>query len=303
MTESAIPWPKKSRELSHALMDSTRWDDFRFRDGDIIIATWAKSGTTWTQQIIGQLVFNGVEGLPVLDMAPWVDMRLAPKEKILELVEAQTHRRFVKTHLPADAMIISPKARYIYLARDGRDALWSWYNHHAITTQEALDTINSNPGNPDPPWTPPTDDIRAYFHNWLDKNGDPMHPFWENVQSWWDIRDLPNVLLLHFNDLKADMEREIRRIAEFLSIYIDATTWPAIVEHCTFDYMKENAPALSPDMNQFFEGGMTNFVFKGNNGRWRDTLTPEDIAKYERFARDNLAPECAHWLATAEMPG
>ncbi len=111
MQETSVIYPKKSRELQDLTMDSTRWDDFKFRDGDIVIGTWAKSGTTWTQQIIGQLIFNGEEGLAVMDLAPWIDFRVAPLEHVLEIVEAQTHRRFVKTHLPADALSISPKSR------------------------------------------------------------------------------------------------------------------------------------------------------------------------------------------------
>jgi len=300
MSDTTITWPTKSREWNDILMDSTIWDDFKFRDGDIVIATWAKSGTTWTQQIVGQLVFNGAEGLPVMDLAPWIDMHLLPTEEILARVEAQTHRRFVKTHLPADALVVSPKAKYIYIARDGRDAVWSWYNHHAILAPEAYELMNNNPAWTGDPWEPPIDDIRQYFHNWLDRDGYPMHPFWENIQTWWNIRNLPNVLLLHFNDMKADMEREIRRIAEFLNIEVDDETWPTIVEHCTFDYMKSNAPALSPEYNHFFDGGLTNFVFKGTNGRWHDTLTAEDIEKYERHASENLTPDCAHWLATGE---
>ena len=283
-------------------MDSTRWDDFKFRDGDIVIGTWAKSGTTWMQQIVGQLVFSGAEDLAVMDLAPWIDLRLMPKDEILGLVEAQTHRRFVKTHLPADALIISPKAQYIYIARDGRDAIWSWYHHHAITTEAAYELINGNPDRPGPPMEPPIDDIRQYFHDWLDKDGFPIHPFWSNIQSWWDIRRLPNVFLMHFNNLKADMAGEIRKVAAFLDIEIDEAVWPSIVEHCTFDYMKEHAPVMSPEYGNFFDGGLKNFVFKGTNGRWHDTLTPEDLQKYERAADENLTPDCAHWLATGELP-
>ena len=47
--------------------------------------------------------------------------------------------------------------------------------------------------------------------------------------------------MLHFEDLRSDMPGQIRRVAEFLGIPIDETTWPAIVEHCTFAYMKTNA--------------------------------------------------------------
>src|SRR5215471_17528400 len=46
---TTVVWPKKTRELQNTLFDSTRWNDFKFRDGHIIVATWGKSGTTWTQ--------------------------------------------------------------------------------------------------------------------------------------------------------------------------------------------------------------------------------------------------------------
>ena len=51
MAETDVIYPKKTRELHNMLMDSTRWDGFNFRDDDIVVDTWAKSGTTWTQQI------------------------------------------------------------------------------------------------------------------------------------------------------------------------------------------------------------------------------------------------------------
>jgi aryl sulfotransferase len=61
-----------AREYQTVVMDSRRWSEFRFREGDIMIGTWAKSGTTWMQQIISQLVFNGAEGLLAIDIAPWL---------------------------------------------------------------------------------------------------------------------------------------------------------------------------------------------------------------------------------------
>lgn len=55
-------WPRKAREIHNHHMDSTVWNGFDFRDDDVIIATWAKSGTTWMQQIVAQLIFRGAEG-------------------------------------------------------------------------------------------------------------------------------------------------------------------------------------------------------------------------------------------------
>ena len=75
------------------------------------------------QQIVAQLIFNGEEDLPVAEMSPWVDLRLPPKEVKMPMIEAQEHRRFLKTHLPVDALVFSPKAKYIYIARDGRDVV------------------------------------------------------------------------------------------------------------------------------------------------------------------------------------
>ncbi len=66
--------------------------------------------------------------------------------------------------------------------------------------------------------------------------------------------------------------------------------------------MKDHADALSPLLKDAFQGGGKSFVYKGTNGRWRDTLTPADIEKYENLASKNLTPECAHWLATGELP-
>ncbi len=30
-----------------------------------------------------------------------------------------------KTHLPVDALVFSPEAKYLYIGRDGRDVIWS----------------------------------------------------------------------------------------------------------------------------------------------------------------------------------
>ena len=95
-----IAWPIKSRELHSHHFDSTIWNDFKFRNDDIIIATYAKSGTTWMQQIVAQMLFNGDPDLAVAEMSPWLDLRVPPKEVKLPQVEAQTHRRIIKTHLP-----------------------------------------------------------------------------------------------------------------------------------------------------------------------------------------------------------
>jgi aryl sulfotransferase len=298
-----IQWPKKTREFQNNHFDSTVWNHYTFRDDDIVIGTYAKSGTTWTQQIVSQLIFDGEEGLNVGEMSPWVDMRVPPMDVKLPALEAQTHRRFVKTHLPVDALLFSPKVKYIYIARDGRDVLWSMYNHHANGNEEYYKTINETPGLVGPPMPRFTGASEVdYFREWLEKDGYPWWSFWENVRSWWDIRNLPNVNLIHFQNLRDDLSGEMRKIAEFLEIPIDESRWDRIVEHCTFDYMKSHADLVAPLGGAVWDGGGKTFINKGTNGRWRDTLPAEDIANYERTSVDQLGEVCAHWLATGE-PG
>jgi aryl sulfotransferase len=293
--------PQKKREIHTNHFDSTIWNDFPFRDDDIIISTYAKSGTTWMQQIISQLIFNGQAGLPVADMSPWMDLRVPPVPVKMQIVEAQEHRRFLKTHLPIDALVFSPKAKYIYMGRDGRDVLWSLYNHHCSANEKWYGTMNQTPGLVGPPMGKPEGDIKEYFNNWLNNDGYPFWSLWENVNSWWSIRELPNILFVHFANLKKDMPGEIRKIAAFLEIPINESTWDKILEHCSFNYMKENATASVPLGGIFWDGGAKTFIHKGKNGRWRDVLTEEESANYERVAEEKLGSACAHWLKTGEM--
>ena len=293
--------PRKTREFHNHHFDSTIWNDLKFRDDDIVIATYAKSGTTWMQQILAQLIFEGAEDLETAEMSPWMDLRVPPKEVKLPMVEAQEHRRFLKTHLPVDALVFSTKARYIYVGRDGRDIVWSMYNHHAKANDAWYDALNNTPGRVGPPIEKPPASVLQYFNDWMEQDGHPWWPFWENVRSWWAVRDLPNVMLLHFNELKADMPGTIRRIAAFLDIPIAEDKWETILKHCSFEYMKEHGTRAVPLGGAFWEGGSATFIYKGTNGRWRDRLSEDEIRRYEERARLELGEACAHWVATGEL--
>jgi aryl sulfotransferase len=288
--------PRKTRDIHNHHMDSTVWDDFRFRDDDVIIATYAKSGTTWTQQIVGQILLGPDPTLPIAEMSPWLDLRAPSKHEKLSAMEAQTHRRFLKTHLPVDALQFSDKAKYIYIARDGRDVMWSMYNHHANANAKWYEVLNDTPGRIGPPIDPPPADICQYFREWLEGDGYPFWSFWENIRSWWDIRHLPNVMLLHFAELKRDMGGKMREIAAFLGARVEPGRWPEIEEYCSFDWMKANATHVTPLGGIIWDGGAETFINKGVNGRWQEVLPSADSAAYEAKAVAELGTECAAWL-------
>jgi len=57
-----------------------------------------------------------------------------------------------------DALVFSSKAKYLYIGRDGRDVVWSMYNHHANANEKWYAALNDTPGRFGPPITPPPDD-------------------------------------------------------------------------------------------------------------------------------------------------
>jgi aryl sulfotransferase len=296
-------WPQKTREMHSHHFDSTIWNDFRFRDDDIVISTYAKSGTTWMQQIVAQLLFGPDGDLEVAEMSPWLDLRVPPKSVKLPVVEAQTHRRFLKTHLPVDALVFSPRAKYLYIGRDARDVVWSFHNHHVNANDVWYSALNDTPGRVGPPIERPPPDVRQYWREWLARDGYPFWSFWDNVRTWWEVRTLPNVLFVHFTQLKRDMPGQMRRIAAFLDVPVDEARWPKIVEYCSFDWMKSHATKSVPLGGAFWDAGAQVFINRGVNGRWRDMLTSEECAEYEARAVRELGPDCARWLSTGEGLG
>ena len=292
---SDVVWPIKSREMHNHHMDSTRWNNFKFREDDIVEATYAKSGTTWMQQIVSQMISGGEENHAVAELSPWIDLRIIPQE-VIDGLEQQKQRRVIKTHLPVDALVYSPKAKYIFVGRDGRDAVWSLFNHHINAVDDYFAAFTNTPGRVGPGLERGENDVVRFYRGWFDGNGFPYWPAWENVRSWWNIRHLPNIKLVHFNDLKRDLAGSIEDIAGFLGIKHNAATMQKIVAHCTFDHMKAHAEHMAPRGGAMWQGGATTFINKGTNGRWRDSLSASDIAIYEAKALAELGPECSHWL-------
>lgn len=292
-----------SRNVRSRVFDSARWAGYRARSDDIIIATYSKCGTTWMQRIVCMLVFKSAERRPIWDLSPWPDMRLfGPIEETLAQAEAQTHRRFFKSHLPYDALPVYEGAKFIHVARDGRDAAMSLYNHFAQFTPAAHqmlhDVSRGDPkfGNPYP--LPPREP-GPYFHEWIQDGGaqgDEGAGFFHVENSYWAARHEANMLLVHYNDLKNDRAGEMRRIADFLGIEIPAAQWPAIVEGASFEAMKSHADELIPQAQIMWEGGGNSFLNKGTNGRWREVAAKADLDRYDAKVKAEFSPALARWI-------
>ncbi len=296
--------PERSRIYQCHHFDSTRWDYLDRRPDDIIIATSYKAGTTWTQAILAHLLFpSGDFPAPPAMLSPWLDMRALPLEVALNGLKAQQNRRFIKTHLPLDGMIYDERWKYLYVARDARDVFMSLWNHYTHMTDETIMLFNTLGGRVGDEFPPPPDDIHDFWKDWITKGWfdweSDGYPYWShlyNVQSWFDYRDLPNIQLVHYGDLLADTEGEMRRIAEFLEIDVPEESWSGIVEAVSFDNMKSKGELYAPGGGSFWKGGAKTFLHKGTNGRWRDVLSDDELALYDAACERSLTPECRDWL-------
>ncbi|MEN8181345.1 MAG: sulfotransferase domain-containing protein [Myxococcota bacterium] len=302
--------PSPTREYKNHHLDSTRWRAFQPRDDDIIVTTSYKSGTTWMQQILHLLIFKDTpSALPVGLVSPWIDARFhGPLEEVAAGLEAQTHRRFVKSHLPLDGLPYYPRVKYVVVARDARDVFMSLWNHYGSYTDEIMQRLNERSGwsgesLPDPP---AADSIRELWHEWMTRGWFGWEsegwPFWSNLhhtQTYWPYRDLENIRFFHYADMLADLRGQILRLAGYLGFELTDEELERVLESSSFDQMKKDYKAtMDEPLRGAFKGGADSFIFKGTNGRWRDVLTAQDLSLYEAAKERVLTPDCAAWLET-----
>src|SRR5580700_10057703 len=175
-----------TRRRQHVFDDSQRWERFTPRPEDLFITTPPKSGTTWMQGIVASLLWPHSDApAPAFELSPWLDARIVPLDDMIARIDAIPHRRFIKTHSPADCTPIFTECRYIAVYRDGRDALVSFANHRRKFQPEVLEALNTIAARDGvAPWPPVWDgDMDQLFDEWVDW-GTPM----EHLASWWPNR-------------------------------------------------------------------------------------------------------------------
>jgi aryl sulfotransferase len=293
------PLPTVRHTYQNHLLDSTLWQRYVPRSDDIVVATSYKSGTTWLQAILANLILGTHATHDIGTLSPWLDLRYTAFDDTMERLEAQQHRRFIKTHLALDGLLFYPEVKYIVVGRDARDVFMSFWNHLSNSAPPATD----EPAPDGPPEPPAPEDIHVFWQNWITKGAfewqSEGYPHWGNLhhtKTWWEYRHLDNILFVHFNDLLADLSGEIRRIARFLEIDCSEQQFADVTHAVTFSTMKQNAAQLVPVAETLFKGGAQTFIFKGTNGRWKDILSPAELALYAEAVARVLGPDCAAWL-------
>ncbi|MEE3327452.1 MAG: sulfotransferase domain-containing protein [Myxococcota bacterium] len=300
--------PRLTRIYQNHHLDSTRWRVWAPRSSDVVVTTSYKSGTTLTQQILAQMLYGESQpGHDLSELSVWPDARFhhLSLQDLETKLESTPGRRFLKSHLALDGLPYHEEVRYIVVARDPRDVFMSLLNHYDNYTDEAYRSFNDEErvGNPLPPFP---GDARSMWRNWITRGWFPWEsegwPFWGNMhhtQSYWEWRHLPNILFLHYADMRSDHEGAVQKIATFLGHDLDEGNLARIVEASSFETAKKRAIAYDQEQSEEprqFRGGEAAFIHKGTNGRWKDILSEEDLELYEETKRRVLTPDCAAWL-------
>jgi aryl sulfotransferase len=296
---------RPTRTVRDYLSSSLVWNEFLaqggFVDGDIVVADPFKAGTTWTQRILQQILDNGEERAEGLaETSPWLDSSWGDHARMLAMLRRQREsgqRRMIKSHLPADAISLSRKARNIFVGRNGKDIGISFHNylfHFSADTMAAINRIHAS-WSGDPAELTIPEDPHEFFDRWLATDGLGCCDLFDVVSSWWKVRNEPNVLLVHYRQLKDDLRVQVSRIAKFVGVDPSGLDMDRIVEHCSFEYMRSRAEQLVP----FGGTHMTKskaFFDKGPRRDFRSELTPDEIRRFDRRAVAKLGDDCARWL-------
>jgi aryl sulfotransferase len=273
--------------------DSDRWRRFPFREGDVVVSTRSKSGTTWMQQICLSLV-HGSPALPAPlgELSPWVDWLTEPEEVLFSRLNAQPGRRVVKTHTPLDGVVIDPAATYVVVVRDPLDMAVSLYRQGDNLDRERIAELTGRPASAPPPRPP----LSEWLVGWTTNEADPMASMdslagvVHHAADAWARCDDEQVLVVRYEELVADLEGRMRWLSDRLDIVRDPQAWPSLVGGATFASMRAGAAERTPDQRGVLKDPAA-FFRRGTPGAGREVLGEEDVAAYERRVRDLLAAE------------
>jgi aryl sulfotransferase len=295
--------PVRDRVYSTGVSDSTRWDGFRFRDGDIIVCTGPKCGTTWTQMLCALLVHGGPDfPEPLAKLTRWLDRHTIPIETLVTELDAQPWRRIIKTHTPLDGLPYDPRAKYVICGRDPRDAFLSFLDHVQNVSEASAREARRRAGVPEDMELP--SDPNVLFPLWATSGVQPWvgdgAPFGLPVvyfyQTFWRFRQLPNLHFTHYADLQRDLASETRRLARFLEIDTSRLDLPRIIHAASFDAMRSDADHTAPGADLGEWRCNRDFFRAARLGAWRDVLTAENQALYEQTNSKRLDRALERWL-------
>ena len=258
--------------------------------------------------MVATLVFGTVElPAPVGHLSPWMDMVTRPISEVHGRLEAQTHRRFIKTHTPFDGLPWDERVTYIAVLRHPLDVALSMRDHMQTIDRERIRNLirDVDPGIM-ATWegeeVPDSD--ADYLRRWIEFDDDRweegssgLGEFGRHALTYWERRNEPNVTLFHYDDMWADLPGEMARLASALGIDVDVAQLDEFVAAARFDSMRSRAALTVPDSDISAWKDPKTFFSQGGRRAWVDLLSAEDLARFHHRLTEVVGEELASWLA------
>ncbi len=249
--------------------------------------------------ICALLIFQSAElPKPLPELSPWLDWLILKKDDLFADLQAQTHRRFIKTHTPLDGLPNDNRVTYLVVARHPLDAAVSLYHQSNNIDRERVAELAGNPELLKLKELPPLD---QWLRRWIESDVSPQaeldsfNGVFHHLTDAWARREQSNVVLVHFADLLHDLGGEMRRIAAALEIDVADERIGELAQAATFESMRANGDSLAPDPAGALKD-KTRFFRSGRSGAGIEALSATDLAAYHSRAAQAAPADLLAWL-------
>ncbi len=240
---------------------------FPNRPGDVFLVTYPKSGTTWLEEIVRCITRPKKSSQENLSDTTMLRFEMVSQE----LIGALPSPRSIATHLPFALVPRSSKhtVKYIYLARNPKDVAVSMFYFMRSMPLFGFDGT----------WS-------EFLQHFMKGNIPVGVSYFDHVLEWWTHKDEENILFLKYEDLKKDLNGQVKIIAEFLGFKFSDEEAQAVAEKCTFQAMKSN-PNLAINKSSKFRKQKPH-LRKGVVGDWKNHFSDEQLAEFNKLYESRL---------------
>lgn len=141
-------------------------------------------------------------------MSPWLDQVTEPINAVRARLDAQSHRRVIKTHTPLDGLPLREDVVFVGVGGDARDVALSMGDHlRNMDLARVAELRLAAGGASGTPLRPPTTDDGDAVRRWIEDPGPVEHLRGcmlftvHHLCQIWDRRHSANVALFHYADM------------------------------------------------------------------------------------------------------
>ncbi|XP_006142244.1 bile salt sulfotransferase [Tupaia chinensis] len=265
-----IPFP--SAGCSHEIFREVR-DKFVFKNDDVLLVSYPKSGTNWLIEILSLIHSKGdpkeIQSVPIWNRSPWIDT-----EEGYKSLCNKEGPRLMTSHLPIHLMsksIFSAKTKVIYLMRNPRDILVSGYYFWKETN------LTKKPKS-----------LEQYFEWFI--QGNVVYGSWfDHIRDWMTMKGRENFLILNYEEMKRDTRSGVEKICQFLGKKLEPEEVNLVLKYSSFQAMKKNKMSNYSLLHGRYLNSNTLIVRKGICEDWKNHFTVAQAEAFDKIFQEKMA--------------